>query len=94
MKIYVLDLNTVHLPDEVALIVTNVLVVVVDVDDGVGDTVILPVWILPIVTVEPITSVITCKVYVRTSFGCNSDKLKFPSVAFLYNTGDEGSMIE
>ena len=28
MKIYVLDLNTVHLPDEVALIVTNVLVVV------------------------------------------------------------------
>ena len=50
--------------------------------------------ILPIVTVEPITSVITCKVYVRTSFGCNSDKLKFPPVAFLYNTGDEGSMIE
>ena len=42
MKIYVLDLNTVHhLPDEVAPIVTNVLVIIVD--DGVGDTVILPV---------------------------------------------------
>ena len=47
--------------------------------------------ISPIVTVEPITSVITCKVYVRTSFGCNSEILY---VAFLYNTGDEGSMIE
>ena len=47
--------------------------------------------ILPIVTVEPITSVITCKGYVRTSFGCNSEILY---VAFLYNTGDEGSMIE
>ena len=72
--------------------VLEMLVVLVVVDDGVGDTVKLPVWIIPIVIVEPITSVITCKVYVRTPFGCKSDKLKIPSVAFSYNTGDEGSM--
>ena len=78
------------IPDEVAMIVTNVLVVVVD--DGVGDTVILPVWILPIVIVDPIASVITCKVYVRTSFGCKSFKLNILVVAFSYNTGDEGLM--
>ena len=48
---------TIHIPDEVV----NVLVVVVD-DGGLGDTVKLPVWIMPIVIAEPIASVITCTV--------------------------------